>query len=189
MNHYAPSTHQIGFHFQNYSNHIFTPVIRKTIREAEVKVKKHYTVYLPSYDNDKLIKFLEQFPSVQWHVFSKHTRKKMIYKNIDIEPVNAMAFIHSLCNSKGVLCGAGFETPAEALYLNKKLLVVPMKNQYEQHCNAAALELMGVPVIKSIKNKHIDVVDNWLHSPQNIEVDYPDQTALIIDKALSMITL
>jgi hypothetical protein len=32
-----------------------------------------------------------------------------------------------------------FETPAEALFLGKKLLVIPMTGQYEQECNAAAL--------------------------------------------------
>jgi len=43
----------------------------------------------------------------------------------------------------GVFCGAGFETPAEAMFLKKKLMVIPMKGQYEQQCNAAALEEIG----------------------------------------------
>jgi hypothetical protein len=48
-----------------------------------------------------------------------------------------------MINATGVLCGAGFETPAEAIYLRKKLLVVPMKNQYEQQCNGIAVEENG----------------------------------------------
>ncbi len=47
-----------------------------------------------------------------------------------------------------MLCGAGFETPAEALFLGKKLMVIPMKGQYEQHINAASLKELGIPVLK-----------------------------------------
>ena len=94
------------------------------------------------------------------------------------------AFLDSLARAAGVLCGAGFETPAEALYLGKKLLVMPMKQQYEQQCNAAALAKMNVPVIKSLKDKNLDKVDQWLHQDQVILVDYPDQTASVIDRLL-----
>ena len=82
------------------------------------------------------------------------------------------------------MCGAGFETPAEALYLKKKLLVIPMKGQYEQQCNAAALKKIGVPVIKSLKQKHIATIQAWLDSDQFILVDYPDETEKIIDMVL-----
>jgi uncharacterized protein (TIGR00661 family) len=83
--------------------------------------------------------------------------------------------------SAGVLCGAGFETPAEALYLGKKLLVIPMKNQYEQQLNAAALSQMGVPVIKSLKPKYDTAIKDWLENGLPITVDYKDMTQEIID--------
>ena len=82
------------------------------------------------------------------------------------------------------MCGAGFETPAEALYLKKKLLVIPMKGQYEQQCNAAALKKIGVPVIKSLKQKHIATIQAWIDSDQFILVDYPNETERIIDMVL-----
>ena len=56
-----------------------------------------------------------------------------------------------MASSTGVLCGAGFETPAEALYLGKKLMVIPMKSQLEQFYNAASLKQLGVPVLKKMK--------------------------------------
>jgi Glycosyl transferase family 1 len=80
----------------------------------------------------------------------------------------------------GVLCGGGFETPAEALFLKKKLLVIPMKGQYEQQCNAAALKTMGVPVLKSLKQKHINAIALWAKGKQQVIVNYPDSTARII---------
>ena len=86
---------------------------------------------------------LKKFKGVQWDVFSKHNKEVIKEANITIQPINNEAFIKSLATCTGVLCGAGFETPAEALFLKKKLLVIPMKTQYEQQCNAAAFRQWG----------------------------------------------
>lgn len=89
-----------------------------------------------------------------------------------------------MINCTGILCGAGFETPAEALYLKKKLLVIPMKGQYEQQCNAAALDLLGVPVLKSLKKKYVNKIKDWIDNFKAIPVNYPDITESIIDRVL-----
>jgi uncharacterized protein (TIGR00661 family) len=178
---YAPVTAQYGFHFKAFNTNIFTPVIRKQVRDQHVINKGHYTVYLPAYDDDRLIKKLSKFKGVQWDVFSKHNKKVNSQKNITIQPINNEAFIRSMAESEGVLCGAGFETPAEALFLKKKLMVIPMKNQYEQHLNAAALKDMGVPVIKSLKSKHEETIRNWINEGKVINVNYPNKTKEIID--------
>lgn len=181
---YAPSTAQYGFHFSKFGKNIFTPVIRQEIRELKPENKRHYTVYLPAYDDERLLKHLKRFKSTQWDVFSKHNKKIIAEDNIKIQPINNEAFIKSLSNCKGVLCGAGFETPAEALFLKKKLLVIPMKTQYEQQCNAAALQKMGVPVIRSLKKKHYSVIKDWLEYGKVIEVNYPDITEDIINSII-----
>ncbi len=59
-----------------------------------------------------------------------------------------------------------------------------MKNQYEQACNAAALAKMGVPVVKGLKDKHLDGLDQWLQFSNPIPVHYPDETAAVLDKLL-----
>lgn len=182
LRYYAPTTQQYGFHFERYDKNIFTPVIRQQIRAAHIENLGHYTVYLPSYDDDRLIKSLSRFKHIQWEVFSKHNTKPVTEKNVRILPIQNEPFIKSMSSAEGVICGAGFETPAEALFMGKKLLVIPMKGQYEQHCNAAALQEMGVPVIKSLKKKHYAVIEKWLKSDSRIEVDYPDITERIIDQ-------
>ncbi len=60
-----------------------------------------------------------------------------------------------------------------------------MKNQFEQHCNAAALKSMGVPVMKSLKEKHLHVLQGWINSNETIKVDYPDNTENIINEVLA----
>ncbi|MGK9117014.1 MULTISPECIES: glycosyltransferase family protein [Sphingobacteriaceae] len=185
LKHYAPVDVSYGFHFQPYSPSIFTPVIRKQIREQEISDKGHYTVYLPAYDDARLLKSLLRFDQVQWDVFSKHNRVPFSLKNVNVQPINNQKFVESMASCHGILCGAGFETPAEALFLGKKLMVVPMKNQYEQHLNAAALMQMGVPVIKNLKSKNDEAIERWINTDQGVKVSYPDNTQEIVDKILA----
>jgi uncharacterized protein (TIGR00661 family) len=181
LKNYAPVSAYYGFHFHTYGPNIYTPVIRRQIREVRVTDKGHYTVYLPAYDDGRLFNFFSRFKQVRWEIFSKHNTSAFKLGNVSVRPLNNTAFIESMASGSGVLCGAGFETPAEALYLGKKLMVIPMKNQYEQQCNAAALKKMGVPVIKKLHTKHTDTLYEWIESRTNIEVDYPDITQQIID--------
>lgn len=189
LKHYAPCNDGVGFHFRKYGDNIFTPVIRSEIRNAAIANKGHYTVYLPAYSDKKIISFLSHFKDVEWQVFSKHTKKFYKEKNCLVQPVNAKFFTESFTGCEGILCGAGFETPAEALYMGKKLMVVPMKQQYEQHCNAAGAADLGVPVIKSLKEKHLEKTGEWLYNSKPIQVNYRDETSMILDNVLSSVLL
>ena len=181
LKYYAPSNNRFGFHFKNYSSNTFSPIIRKKIRTTKISNKGHITVYLPSYNINKIVKVLSQIPIVKWHIFSKEAKNLMFKKNITIYPINEFDFIKSISSSNGVLCGAGFETPAEALFLKKKLMVIPMKNQYEQQCNALALKEMGVSVIKKLSKKNFFKISKWILSDKKIEVNYPDTTEDVIE--------
>lgn len=184
LKNYAPNTIQYGFHFKPYAKDIFTPVIRSQVRDQIVEHGDYYTVYLPAYDDRRLVSKLSQFKNVKWDVFSKHNKKPFASRNVSIQPIHNDKFVKSMAGSAGVLCGAGFETPAEALFMNKKLLVIPMKNQYEQQLNAAALKDMGVPVIKSLKDKYDMVIASWIENERRVAVNYPDRTKEIIDQII-----
>ncbi|ALU75205.1 glycosyltransferase family protein [Tenacibaculum finnmarkense] len=185
LKYYAPIKTKFGFHFKAYSSDIFTPIIRKKIRNTPIVNKGHYTVYLPAYSDKKILKVLSKIENIKWEVFSKHTQKNIIKNNIIIKPINGDSFIKSISSSKGVMCGAGFETPAEALFLQKKLLVIPMKNQYEQQCNAIALKEMGIPVLKTFNKKQVAKITHWVHTQQNSKVNYPDTTKNILETIIS----
>ncbi len=184
LHNYAPVSVAYGFHFANYSEDIFTPVIRSEIRKPLAETNPHYTVYLPAYSDKRIIRVLSEIKNIEWQIFSKHNKETYREGNLFFRPIENDAFIQSLIHCTGILCGAGFETPAEALFLKKKLLVIPMKGQYEQQCNAAALETLGVPVIKSLKEKHLDKIKSWTKNTQTIPVLYPDITEKIIDMVI-----
>ena len=89
-------------------------------------------------------------------------------------PISNEGFTKSMIESTGVITGAGFETPAEALYLGKKLLCLPIRGQYEQLCNAAALEQPGVPVVNKMHATFFVDVAKWydLPAPMPLKLEY-----------------
>ncbi|MEJ7644537.1 MAG: glycosyltransferase family protein [Chryseolinea sp.] len=188
LQHYAPTNTFVGFHFSRFDKDIFTPVVRKRVRDGMLTNLGHYTVYLPAYDDKQLVSILSKIPFVRWEIFSKHTLKSYEVGRVSVYPVNNERFTASMASSSGVLCGAGFETPAEALFARKKLMVVPMKGQYEQQCNAAALDQMGVPVLKTVKSKHLGRIKEWIETEPTVFVDYKDTTREAVHRAISIMS-
>ena len=186
LNNYAPAHSEIGFHFQRYAPEIRTPIIRRQVREASVTCEGHVTVYLPAYGAQALLAVLGQIPEVRWEVFSRHWDMPTTKGNVRFLPASSDGFLTSMASSNGVLCGAGFETPSEALFLGKSLLVVPMKGQFEQQCNAAALAQMGVTTMPEFGHQSVDVLRAWLHESKTVVVDYPDESLEVIEQALNV---
>jgi uncharacterized protein (TIGR00661 family) len=182
---YAPTKEEYGFHFKSLGPNIYTPIIRSAVRQMPVTNNGHITVYLPSYADEKICKKLEGFKSVRWQIFSKHCKQPYKKGLMEVWPIEGKRFLESMASSNGVLCNAGFGTTSEALFLGKKLLVIPMKKQFEQHCNAAMLKSMGVSVMKNLKQKHHHHLTDWLSNGQPITVHYPDQTAQMVKTILA----
>jgi uncharacterized protein (TIGR00661 family) len=185
LKYYSPVSAQYGFHFVPYNRNIFTPIIRRQIREAEVTNEGHYTVYLPAYSDKRISKLLSLFPKCRWQVFSKRCPEVYVQDNITFHPVNGKSFVQSMVASAGVLCGAGFQTPSEALFLKKKLLVIPMKGQYEQQCNAVALKLLGIPVLKNLKPKQYKKIKEWMENDTRILLNFPDETEWVLNEIIA----
>ena len=186
LHNYAPVEKYVSFHFERYDKNIYTPVIRSAVRECKNTEKEHYTVYLPSYDDKKLVPLLAKIPKIKWHIFSKHAKKPYHIGKLSVFPVNKDEFAESMTSAKGVLCGAGFETPAEALYLGKKLMVVPMKSQLEQHYNVASLKQLGVPVLKKMRKKNIEKILDWIETDERVTVQYENITAEAVERAVKL---
>lgn len=182
---YAPVEPYVSFHFERYDANMFTPVIRRAVREQRVVEGEHYTVYLPAFDDKKLVPLLSRIKGISWQIFSKHVRKPYHTGKLSVYPINNDAFALSMATCKGMVCGAGFETPAEALFMRKKLLVIPMKSQLEQHYNAASLKQMGVAVLKNLKKHRLDTIREWIDSNHRVEVEYGDHTAEAVALAMS----
>jgi len=184
LKHYAPARHRFGFHFKAYDERVYTPVIRKEIRCTNPSNQGHYTVYLPGYHDDVLMHFLRQF-DVKWEVFSKHATFSYRVDNVFFEPISQDRFQQSMISATGVLCGAGFELPSEALFLGKKTMVIPMKGHYEQACNALGAQSVGASTIPELDLRYHRQINYWLSQENQAPIYYPDQTEQILVQLLS----
>lgn len=183
LKYYVPGERKIGFHFENYHPQIKKPVIRRKIRYLNPDKKGFYIVYLPSFSDENIVKILNDIP-VEWKVFSKNAVAHNTIKNVEIFPIDEVEYLRHFENCDGILCNAGFETPAEALFMDKKLFVIPIHNQYEQECNAAALHQMGISNSKILNREQIE---NWIDSDLHFKVDYPDDIEEILLKEVLML--
>jgi uncharacterized protein (TIGR00661 family) len=186
LKNYARATHYIGLHFNKYDDFILQPVIKKEIFNAEPVDRGHIVIYLPAFSDRYLEKIFQQFGDLQFHLFSKEAKQITAKANITFMPVDKCLFNRSLITCHGIITGAGFETPAEALYLGKKILAIPAKAQYEQQCNAAALEKMGVVCLKKIDASFHLVLEQWLESNNKITVNYTDVIPQLVNRLFSV---
>jgi uncharacterized protein (TIGR00661 family) len=178
---YARASQYIGLHFECYDDFIFSPVIKEEILQAEAQNKGHITVYLPSYCDKQLKQLLQPFTDHRFEVFSRQVKERTESGHITFIPVGKKEFNRSLINCHGIISGAGFETPAEALYLKKKMIAIPIKGQYEQVCNAAALKKIGIKTLDKLDDDFPDIFNNWVNDPVTPGVSYQYSTEAIIN--------
>ncbi len=180
IRHFAPCDTAIGTHYRRYDVFIEPPILRPMIKELSPKTGGHVTVYLPAFDHETLTTFFTQVSEVRWEIFSQTCESAYEKGNVKVHPVGNETFLKSFEGALGLVCSAGFEAPSEAMYLNKKLLVIPIKNQYEQLCNAAALEELGAEAIYNITPGFISQLRNWIRESRSVQLpEICDEKALI----------
>lgn len=165
---YSPCDRYIGFHFKNYDSNIYGPLLRKKIINSCPQINDYYVVYLWNYSSEYIINILSNLKDYKFQIFDSKAKKEINIGNCKISPTGDQSFFNSILNCKGVICGAGFELPAEVIYLKKRLYVIPIGNQYEQKCNAQALIEMGVESFNKLDKTHLL---NWLKTNTTINYD------------------
>lgn len=184
LKNYARSTHYVGLHFDAYDEFILPPVIQDKIRHADPVNKGHVTVYMPSFSIEEMQRVFGAFEGVRFQIFTKEVKNIRIQGNIHFYPVNKQLFQESLIHCHGIITGAGFETPSEAIYLGKKLICIPTRGQYEQLCNAAALEKMGITCLKKIDTNFNQRFQHWYESAEPVSIQFRQSIPDIVDTVM-----
>lgn len=184
LKNYAPATRYAGLHFEAYDTFIYHPIIKKEFIDAKPVDHGHLTVYLPAYDVECLDKIFTELAPMPVHWFVHHVDKPTVKGNITYFPVGQANFNQSLIHCHALLTGGGFETPAEALYLGKKLLMIPIKGQYEQQCNAEALKRKGIQTLKVLNESTKQTFQQWLSLPKPAYTIQPNDIKTTIEDIL-----
>jgi hypothetical protein len=189
LKNYCKSNKNIGFHYEAYENWILPPVIKQSLWNAMPTNKGHIAVYLPQYSDINLYRAFSSQPKIQFEVFSKHIQTKKTEQNITWMPIDNENFANSLIHCHGIITGAGFETPAESLFLGKKMLLIPIKGQYEQLCNAESLKKYGAQIEYDIDHYFGSKINQWYYkkdAPIALEMPNFMPTNQIIEKAMEI---
>jgi len=181
LENFVKSTSFIGLHFESYDQNIYNPIIKEDIITANKINDGHITVYLPQYTIELITPFLHQQPKFHFEVFTKQVTQITNSKNITFFPINSTSFTNSLIRCYGIMTAGGFETPAEAMYLNKKVLSIPIINHFEQECNAEALKNMGVLVLKKLDDTFHNHFKNWIDHDTPKSLTLTHSTKDIVD--------
>lgn len=179
----CPAKNKIGMHFQKFDDFIYYPVIRSEVRNVIPGDKNFTLVYLNSFTDAELIKCFSDAELQQKHfvIYSKTATHIYSTKNYTVKPLNNAGFVQDIANCSAVITAAGFQTVSEALYLGKKLFIIPIKKQSEQISNARELSAMGV---KTSEELNAAEIKNWMENDQAVQIKFDNDLPEIINAIL-----
>ena len=177
---YTPIKNVIPSHFSHFNQHILPPFLSKIITNHKLKAnsKDNVLVYLAWEELEKMIALLNQIEEKHFIYYCDIQNQKVV-KNVTLKPFSENGFKNDLIESEHLITNAGFQLPAEALFVGKKILCKPLDGQPEQEHNAKILNDLGYATIS--KTIDINSINNWLHSSKKIKIDFPNPLELIID--------
>lgn len=180
----CPAKNKIGMHFCKYDDFIYYPVIRSEIRDAQPADKNNVLVYLNSFTDDELLNCMQhpQLLSYNFIIYSKTSSTAYTAGNCEVKPLSNSTFTTDIINCSAVITAGGFQTISEALYLGKKLFVIPIKKQSEQISNAKVLSQMGVATSTEL---HVHEIAEWLQHSGKVQVKFDNDLPKIVDAILN----
>jgi uncharacterized protein (TIGR00661 family) len=125
--------------FDNYKNIKTTPpLLRKEIKKLVPSEQNFILVYLTQSSLlERLIPIAKAYPNEYFECFLNTWDVTLeLPDNIKINPISADKYLEKMASCKAIITTAGFESACEAMYLNKPVMMIPVPNHYEQHCNA-----------------------------------------------------
>ncbi|MDH7445576.1 MJ1255/VC2487 family glycosyltransferase [Aquimarina sp. 2201CG14-23] len=135
------------------------PIIRTEILNAKRDTKNHILIYQSSCSQKKLIKLLNTLSNENFIVYGFN--KEANHDNVTLKKFSEIDFIDHFRTAKAVFCNAGYSFISEALFLNKPICTVPIKNQFEQYLNGAYIQKLGYG--KMLKDFELDGIRAFLN--------------------------
>ncbi len=169
MHNFAPADSYVGLHWHNFGQPILPPLIEKLSLKPVIEDK--ILVYMGFEAVDDVLRFVEPFKDFEFHVYCKAEQERTI-GNVKLKPFSHQGFHRDLDDCAGVISNAGFELASECLFLGKKLLMKPLLGQYEQHCNALAMQTLKRATV--IQNLNGSMLEKWLNLPGHHPISYPN---------------
>ncbi|MFO6423647.1 MJ1255/VC2487 family glycosyltransferase [Motilimonas sp. KMU-193] len=176
MKYFAPTQHAIGVHWYHFGSPILPPIV--DILSSDQQIDNKILVYLPFESLPQVVDLLRRFSTHQFYCYHPDAEDQQV-ENVTICRLSRDKFQRDLHDCAGVIANGGFELPSEAMQLGKKMLLKPLRGQFEQQSNVATLEMMGLAT--KMNGLEQAEVAAWLPSESAGKVRFPD-----VAKALAL---
>ena len=131
--------------------HPVPPLLRQEVKSLVPEAGDYFLAYVtqPAMAVE-IAAWQREFPEQVIHCFSSGTDEvREVSQNLFFHPINGPKFLEMMRKCRGVISTAGFESVGEAMVLGKPVLMVPMKNHYEQTCNALDGQRSGAGIYRT----------------------------------------
>jgi uncharacterized protein (TIGR00661 family) len=170
MRQFAPTQMHIGLHWHHFGEPILPPLIEHFERPSGFTPGK-IVVYMGFETLADMEKMLAPFKDHRFHIYSKDVSVASQHGNLHFSPLSYQQFHEDLVDCEGVITNAGFELASECIQLGKKLLVKPLRGQFEQLSNALAIKQLGYgSVMPALGSRY---VQEWLQKPSVLAHPFP----------------
>ena len=121
------------------------PVVRPAVLAIPPSQSEHITVYSTDASEpmrQKVITCLNRFERQRFFVYGFNDDAAA--GNCTLKKTSTEGFLRDLASCRGVIATAGFSLLSECLHFNKRMLLMPVQDQYEQIVNAYYVEKLGL---------------------------------------------
>ena len=177
---YTPINSTISSHFYHFNQPILPPFIEKDLRDNNYRqiLKNRFLVYLAWEERDQMISILNNIEGNEFIYYSS-VDKEIQIGNVTLKPYSNKNFKEDLIACNGLITNAGFQLPAEAIYLGKKILCKPLTGQPEQEHNAKTLKRLEHATICLEFTK--EKIEHWIRNGKQKKELYNESIDLIIE--------
>jgi uncharacterized protein (TIGR00661 family) len=143
---------------------VVPPLLRQEIKTLQPEQGMRWLVYLTHFRlADEIMAWSNKNPEIQLDCFWDNPARREEYaysKNLTFHPIDAEKYLQKMQGCRGLISTAGFESVAEAMYLGKPVMMVPVPNHIEQMINAYDGELSGAGI--AARTFDLDVFKGYL---------------------------
>ena len=177
---YTPINSTISSHFYHFNQSILPPFIEKSLKNqnAVIVMKNTFLVYLAWEEQDQMISTLNTIKENEFIYYSSVDKEVQI-GNVTLKPYSNKYFKEDLIACNGLITNAGFQLPAEAIYLGKKILCKPLTGQPEQEHNAKTLKRLQHATVCSEFTK--EKIELWIRNGKQKKKLYNESIDLMIE--------
>lgn len=188
VRYFAPADIHLGVHWYHFGETILPPFIEHSEVACPALIdneqeQRDILVYLPFEEISQIIEVLNSQHKQRFVVYHPEVYDEVEEAAVRLKKPSRQGFLNDLQNCSGVIANAGFELSSEALTMGKKLLLKPLKGQFEQASNAETLRQMGLATVMDSLDE--EVIDAWLLQGNNEAINYPSDPAPVVDWLLA----